>query len=205
MAEDLATEASPNIAIKQMNLAYHSADDRLLLKLGLSDQSELQLWLTYRIVRKLWAYLSEDNALPNQATTQAAETPQQAVEQFEEEAKTVETLNQLDFETEYNQTEYQPKTRKVADVESGEEKALSGALLAVEVEKQGQAPEVTMVFTCANGFNLNLNLNAELSLAIVTMLQMATKEAQWPLDAIANIPAPSVVMEETDDENKTLH
>jgi len=138
LAADQQAASTPNIAIKQMNLAYHPAEDRLMLKLGLSDQSELQVWLTYRVARQVWAYVNADSKLPSDDASKQAETPQIAVEQFEEEAKAVETLNQLDFSTQYNDDDYQTKTHMVKDAESGTQKELSGTLLAVEVEKQGR-------------------------------------------------------------------
>ena len=45
-------------AIQQINLSYSVEQDRLLLRVGLADNSELLVWLTNRFTRLLWQLLN---------------------------------------------------------------------------------------------------------------------------------------------------
>ena len=46
-------ENKPEAAIQQINLGYNTEQDRLLLRVGLADNSELLVWLTNRITKQL--------------------------------------------------------------------------------------------------------------------------------------------------------
>ncbi|MBF0368816.1 MAG: hypothetical protein HQL52_05085 [Magnetococcales bacterium] len=46
-------------SIRQMQIAYAPDEDRLLLKVNTSDQSEFRFWLTRRFLRGLWPGLQQ--------------------------------------------------------------------------------------------------------------------------------------------------
>jgi hypothetical protein len=104
--------------ILQINLGYDTQQDRLLLKVGLSDNSELLVWLTYRIAKQMWQLLNGETHLPTATSIPAETPPQKAVEQFKQELQTSEALQKLDFAT-----AYQPRAEVVNN----------GAMLAISV------------------------------------------------------------------------
>lgn len=40
-----------SIGIEQINLSFHEAENRLLLKMGLLDNTEIAVWLTRKVVK----------------------------------------------------------------------------------------------------------------------------------------------------------
>ena len=105
-------------AIQQINLGYNVQQDRLLLKVGLADNSELLVWLTYRITKQLWQMLNGETHLPTATSIKSETPPQQAVAQFQQEVKAAETMQKMDFAT-----AYQPRAEIVNE----------GAMLAIAV------------------------------------------------------------------------
>ena len=91
----------PEATIQQFNLGYNAQQDRLLLRVGLSDDTELVLWITYRIAKQMWQLLNSDTYLPTADSIQPDVLPADAVAQFKQEAQTTETLNKMDFATKY--------------------------------------------------------------------------------------------------------
>lgn len=187
-------QAKPEAAIQQINLGYNAQQDRLLLKVGLSDNSELLLWLTQRITKQLWQMLNGEAHLPTATSIQTETPPQQAVEQFKHELQATEVLQKLDFAT-----EYQARTEVVNN----------GAMLAVSViiinfENRTSSLEMP----CLEGITVRMNLTQELILALCNMLQLSAKEAAWQLDmpSLQQLePQPATLIEVAADSKKILH
>lgn len=185
MADTSEHISRTELAIQQLNMGYNTEQDRLLLKVGLSDQTEIALWLTQRIARTIWQLLSKEAHLPSASTAQAAKlAPQQAVQTFKQEVQAVETLQKLDFET-----AYQPR----------KEVLQPGGILIKEVQlltqaATGQAQVQLLEMQSVDGVQLHLNLNTETILAICNMLQLSAKEAAWTLSVAAPEPAAMTVL-----------
>ncbi len=192
--DNINLQAKPEAAIQQINLGYNAQQDRLLLKVGLSDNSELLLWLTQRITKQLWQMLNGEAHLPSATSIQTETPPQQAVEQFKHELQATEVLQKLDFAT-----EYQARTEVVNN----------GAMLAVSViiinfENRTSSLEMP----CLEGITVRMNLTQELILALCNMLQLSAKEAAWQLDmpSLQQLePQPATLIEVAADSKKILH
>jgi hypothetical protein len=185
-----ALEAKPEAAIQQINLGYNAEQDRLLLRVGLADNSELLVWLTYRITRQLWQLLNGETHIPTATSIQVETPPQQAVEQFKQELQVAETLQKMDFAT-----EYQPRKEVVNN----------GALLAISlilVRYEQRTP--TLEIPCIEGITVRMNLTQELILALCNMLQLSTKEAAWDIGAPVQAQAQMPLAAEAG-EKKVLH
>lgn len=180
--ENKVVEKASELGIQQLNLSYDKLQDRLLFRVGLSDDTEIALWFTYRFSRGLWTALNGEAHLP-EAKAFAQEEAAEAVEQFEQEVKATEALSKLDFATEYT-----PR----------EEMRNDGILLAVSF-KLGEDAKLLEI-TCFEELAVNVNLTPELVLAISNMLQLATKEAGWAMEE-----AVSLMMMDTSDMPKVLH
>ena len=157
----------PEAAIQQINLGYNTEQDRLLLRVGLADNSELLIWLTNRITKQLGQLLNGECNLPTATSIQAETPPEKAVEQFMQEIQAAETLQKMDFAT-----EYQPRK---AVVNKGAMLAI-GLILVTYPEKPP-----TLEIPCMEGVTVRINLTQELILALCNMLQLSTKEAGWDI------------------------
>lgn len=176
-------------AIQQINLGYNAEQDRLLFKVGLSDNTELLVWLTSRITQMMWSLLTNEAHLPTATSIQVQTPPTQAVEQFKQEAQAIDALQKMDFKT-----EYQPRPEVRND----------GAMLAISVSLIAQENKPSVLeMPCIEGVTVRINLNQELTLAICNMLQLACKEAGW---AIGQVPINKPTqIEPKADAKKVLH
>lgn len=183
MAEDSnPVDEMAEARIQQLNLSYDKVQDRLLFRVGLSDDTEIALWLTYSFSRSLWTALNKGAHLPEaKAYTMAGSG--EAVNAFRQEFEATEALKEMDFETEYAPREVLRN---------------DGVMLAVSFELSEDFKRLDV--TCFEGLVVNINLNDDLTLAICNMLQMACREAGW---ALSDVPPPIVI--EDISESKTLH
>jgi hypothetical protein len=182
----------PEASIQQFNLGYNAQQDRLLLRVGLSDDTELVLWITYRIAKQMWQLLNGETYLPTADSIQPDVLPADAVAQFKQEAQTTETLNKMDFAT-----KYLPRKEMRND----------GALLAVQLKLSGDMVK-HLDIECAEGVTVGMNLPPALVLALCNMLQLSSRESGWNIGAKV-MPQPSLNTEELTaenaDKNKVLH
>jgi hypothetical protein len=162
-------KSTPEAAIQQLNLSYNTEQDRLLFRVGLSDNSELMVWLTLRVTKQLWALLNGETHLPSASSIQIETPPAQAIEQFKQEVQAAETLKKMDFATEYQP---RPQVRN------------EGALLATALKLSDDGIK-HLDITCLEGLNVRMNLTQELILAMCNMLQLSAKEAAWDLGIIS--------------------
>lgn len=194
MADTSEHTARKELAIQQLNMGYNTEQDRLLLKVGLSDKTEIALWLTQRVARTIWQLLSKEAHLPSTNTAQTAKmAPQQAVQTFKQEVQAVETLQKLDFETAY---------------EPRKEVLHPGGVLIKEVQlltpaTTGTAKVQLLEMQSVDGVQLHLNLNTETILAICNMLQLSAKEAAWTL--AVTMPEPAAMTLLNTESKQVLH
>ena len=68
----------PPMAIHQIQLQYNEHEDRLLLRLSTTDNSEFRFWLTRRFTKRLWGMLVQmlewDNAVKQQVNPETRRT-----------------------------------------------------------------------------------------------------------------------------------
>jgi hypothetical protein len=182
--QTLPEAPKPQASIQQLNLGYNLEQDRMLLRVGMSDDSELVLWLTYRITRQLWQLLNEDACIPTATSINSEAMPADAVEQFNKEAEAAEALKKMDFST-----QYQPR----------KEKRNEEVLLVTALKMTGDHIKHLEVI-CLKNVTVNVSLGKELILGTCQMLQVAAKQAGWDLGAtLAIMPVPKI------EETKVLH
>jgi hypothetical protein len=159
--------AKSEAAIHQLNLSYSIEQDRLLFRVGLSDNTELMVWLTLRITKQLWLLLNGETHLPTANSIQIETPAAQAVEQFKQEVQATEALKKMDFAT-----QYQPRKEVRND----------SALLATALQLTDDGTK-HLDITCIENINVRMNLTQELILAICNMLLLSSKEAGWDIGA----------------------
>ena len=180
----------PEAAIQQINLGYNTEQDRLLMRVGLADNSELLVWLTNRITKQLWQLLNGEGKLPTATSIQVDTPPEMAVEQFKQEIQATKALEKMDFVT-----EYQPRQ----EVVNNSAMLAIGLVLVVYQEKI-----TTLEIPCLEGVTVRMNLTQELILALCNMLQLSTKEAGWDIGSPMQIQEQRALAVDVD-AKKVLH
>lgn len=182
--QTLSDPPVPQASIQQLNLGYNIEQDRLLVRVGMSDDTELVLWLSYRIARQLWQMLNQDANVPTATSIKPESMPSDAVEQFNKEIQAAEALKKMDFAT-----QYQPR----------KEKRSQQALLVIDIKLSGDQVKQLLV-VCLKNITVNISLGQELVLGICQMLQAAARQATWDLCAVTTaMPVPKT------DETKVVH
>ena len=57
-------------AIEQINLGFNEQEDRLLLKIGLADKTEVAVWITRRVCKSIWSLLQATSSALLPTTSQ---------------------------------------------------------------------------------------------------------------------------------------
>ena len=95
------TEQVKNAAIQQLNVSYVPDEDRLLLKIGMSNQTELEVWLTYRATRQVAQVLQQTPI--NLPSDERVNTPYNQT--LEQQFVKQEMAQRLNFKDEYQERE----------------------------------------------------------------------------------------------------
>lgn len=161
-------------AIEQINLGYNEQEDRLLLKVGLADKTEVAVWITRRICKSIYGSLqsSASTLLPTATqfpapTITTPDSKTQAIDSFIREQDLQKKIENLDFKSEY-------LTDRQARSET--------PMLAVQcmIVSIGNLPPY-LELQCTNGQSVKMALTNELVHALTSMMQLATREAGWDL------------------------
>lgn len=154
----------PEVVIEQVNLGYDAVEDRLLLKLGLSDQTEYGIWLTRRLTKGLWNIVQKTHDVPLLTTDFLASQPEPLLGGLAR----LEKPQSLDFSEEYR-SHRSPRT--------AEPLLATGCQI---VQGNGQ----TVLEMQSRKGTVKIPLAAELAVALSNMLQLATREAGWDLHLV---------------------
>lgn len=159
-----------NAAIEQLNMSYHNAEDRLLFRIGLSNNQEIIVWLTRRSCKILMPLL--DN-IPL-ANDKSSEKYLFSDPKLTEELTKNEITQKLDFSSHYKQRQL---------VNKGQLFLINDCRLS----KNGTQSVLELI--CTNKQSIKLNLNDKLLMALINMLQMAVRHADWELQLTTMSPA----------------
>lgn len=157
-------------AIEQINLGFNDQEDRLLLKLGLVDKSEVAVWITRRICKTMWSLLQNisSSLLPLASATIATPVCKyQAIQSFALEVAEQEKIDNMDFQSEY-----------IADRHTRTDAPML-AVQCVIISSENLPPHLE--FQCTNGQIVKMALSNELVYAVTNMMQLATRETGWDL------------------------
>jgi hypothetical protein len=160
--------------IEQINLGYNHEEDRLLLKLGLADKTEVAVWITRRVFSSMWNSLQNVKTVFLLATMQLT-TPKittvinkdQAIGNFMREAAEIKSVENMDFKSAYD-ADRQARTKQPM---------LAVQCTLVPAENTPQHLELQ----CKDGQVVNIALSTELTHAMTNMMQLATRESGWDL------------------------
>jgi hypothetical protein len=161
-------------AIEQINLGFNEPEDRLLLKVGLADKTEVAVWITRRVCKVMWGLLhGVVNTLTPTAPQFAApaiatpEAKSEAIDSFSREATEQKNIENLDFKSEY-----------IVNRQPRSELPMLAAQCLILAE-DNLPPQLE--FQCTNGQSVKIALTNELVHAVTNMMLLATREAGWDL------------------------
>lgn len=175
-------------AIEQLNLGYNQLEDRLLLKVGMADQSEIALWITRRVCKELWYLLQEAH---EQMVSDFKDKPEEILLESELEQAldgvplpapklVTKSAKQIDAsgadsrnaeKMDFNQT-YIANRKPLAEA----------PILVVSCDiKEDNTEKSSLSFKAKAGEVVTMGITLELVVALTNMMQLATKEASWDL------------------------
>jgi hypothetical protein len=163
-------ETQTDVNIQQLNLSYDKLEDRLLLKLGLADNTEFAVWLTRKMVKALWPMLQSSHLGPVMADDSYIVEPEAELEDMAEVVPAA--ARKVGFVEAYK-TGRTPRT--VHPVLPSECRLLS----------LDQGKRYRLELEARDACTIRIPLSPEISQALISMLQLATKEAAWDLALIS--------------------
>lgn len=177
VTEIVGQVAEQPAVIEQLNLAFDIEQDRMLFKVGLSDNTELAIWITRRIAKSISAWLQGSQAAVDASMQVLVMNAQGGLDEMgakimSASAITPEALmktatQNLDFST-----QYQPNRQS----------RLVEPMLAIACKVlTDNATQFVLEFSAKDGINAQIAFNAELKIAFGNMLQLASKEAVWDM------------------------
>lgn len=177
MTETLEKNNATAVVIQQLNLAYDADQDRLLLKVGLTDNSELAIWLTRRIAKSIWTWLHGRNVAEEPALQVFTMNAQGGLDNVSPQLMTPQQVNaetlinsgtpNIDFKSQYQENRTP---------------MLDAPLLAVNCEiVEDTQTQFVLDLSARDAKRARVALSMELKIAFANMLQLATKEAGWDI------------------------
>lgn len=184
--------------IRQLSIRYRQDHDRILLDINTAADTEVQVWLTRRMVLRLWPLLNrvviEHFAIPPDAQTDgfvdlaAMDTPSKTVLAY---SKREEVLQNTDFNTPYRFGAAQhPLGDNPLLVTEISLTPLDNGQLKLNFSEKLEDPASERAF--------QMDLSAELVFAVIKLMENALEQSHWGLAQTAS-PS-SVMMEEMTEE-----
>ena len=177
MTEIVGQTGEQPAVIEQLNLAFDIEQDRMLFKVGLSDNTELAIWITRRIAKSISAWLQGSQVevdssmqvlvMNAQGGLDAVGTKLMSASTITPEALMKSSNVNLDFSTQY---------------QSNRTARLAKPMLAIACKVlTDNTTQFVLEFSAKDGINAQIAFNAELKIAFGNMLQLASKEAVWDI------------------------
>ena len=189
MTEIVGQASEQPAVIEQLNLAFDIEQDRMLFKVGLSDNTELAIWMTRRIAKSISAWLQGSQAAVDASMQVLVMNAQGGLDEvgtkiisassITPEALMKTSTQNLDFSA-----QYQPNRKS----------RLAEPMLAIACKVlTDNATQFVLEFSAKDGINAQIAFNAELKIAFGNMLQLASKEAVWDIGVQASHFVPPAV------------
>ncbi|MCB5191151.1 hypothetical protein LG198_10470 [Methylobacillus arboreus] len=156
-----------DMAIQQLHLSYSGHQDRMLLKVSLADETELNAWLTRRVVRVLWGLLQDSELSPMPMHDVLAVTAEELLEHFNQEVVSLPLIKGINLSGAYHDQKPAGEEPPVLITDC---KLVHMDHMESMLDLYSQAGEV-----------YSIAMTAELNHALSSMLQLATQEAAWDL------------------------
>ena len=189
MTEIVGQAGEQPAVIEQLNLAFDLEQDRMLFKVGLSDNTELAIWITRRIAKSISAWVQGSQAAVDASMQVLVMNAQGGLDEvgakiMSASAITPEALIKTSTQNLDFSAQYQPNRKS----------RLAEPMLAIACKVlTDNATQFVVEFSAKDGINAQIAFNAELKIAFGNMLQLASKEAVWDIGVQASHFIPPAV------------
>ena len=189
MTEIVGQASEEPAVIEQLNLAFDLEQDRMLFKVGLSDNTELAIWITRRIAKSISAWVQGSQAAVDASMQVLVMNAQGGLDEvgakiMSASAITPEALIKTSTQNLDFSAQYQPNRKS----------RLAEPMLAIACKVlTDNATQFVVEFSAKDGINAQIAFNAELKIAFGNMLQLASKEAVWDIGVQASHFIPPAV------------
>jgi len=158
--------------LHQLQLAYAPVEDRLLFRLKTREMAEIRLWLTRRLVARLWPALVDQLAGNVQVQQQASEDSRRSVMAFQHE----EAVAKSNFGQKFEE--------KVEETPLG-----TAPILVSKVRiKAGGAGRRTLCFYPEKGQGIELAMDDRLLHSFCKLLADTLRKSDWGLEFAVSAP-----------------
>ncbi len=169
------------MSIHQLSVVYQADQDRLLLRVRTHDERLFELWLTRRLMLRLWQPLQNTASaaalgVASKNSTILPEARDMMTQTLRERAK-----QSADFASPFDDNS--------SERPLGEHPML---VAAVDLKHDGQG-QVGVSWRDAQGRNLSVNLTHALLHNLLTLVEQALAQSEWGLAAPQGEPAAPVV------------
>ena len=149
--------------LRQLNVSYINAEDRLLLKVSTSADEEYRVWCTRRFTRALMDRLEETFQAEMPSSASVPEPARREVARMQHQ----QTVTEESFQQAY---QAEPVGYPLGE----------GGLLVTSMRYNQQADDTTQLFLGDNeGLGITLNLNEHLKHQLYELFARATEKAEW--------------------------
>lgn len=159
-------------SVRQITMTFSAEEDRLLLRISTSEQSEYQLWLTRRFIKVLWAALMKVMEKDAELKKDLVPEVRDALMAMEHQ-EAVQTAN-------FDQTH---------DEDNRDLTSNTGPLLVTGGTITPVKKDLTrLTLNTENGMAINVALNKQLLHAFCHMTISTSFRAEWDLDLAVGDP-----------------
>ncbi len=159
--------------LRQLNVSYVNAEDRLLLKVSTSDNEEYRVWCTRRFTRALLDRLEETFQEEMPSSAAVPEPARREVARMQHQ----QSVNEESFR--------QPYQAEPSGYPLGED-----GLLVTSLKYTQQADNTLQLFLGDNkGVGITLNLSEHLKHQLYELFARATEKAEWYAGGAAEVSA----------------
>lgn len=152
------------MSLHQMNLSFDAYQDRLLLRVSTTEQTEYRFWLTRRMVKRLWPGLVQLTQSTEPVRRQTAPAARHAMLEFQRE----QALSEAKFGDPYPAEALRP--------------AVPGEpMLVGNVKLRSEAGGHVLVLLPREGEGVTLRLETRLLHALMKLLQDMVARLEWDL------------------------
>ncbi len=159
--------------LRQLNVSYINAEDRLLLKVSTSENEEYRVWCTRRFTRALMDRLEETFQAEMPSSAAVPEPARREVARMQHQ----QTITEESFQ--------QPYQADPSGYPLGED-----GLLVTNMKYSQQADNTMQLFLGDNkGLGITLNLNEHLKHQLYELFARATEKAEWYTGGASEVSA----------------
>ena len=171
--------------LHQIQLAYVPVEDRALLRISTTDQSEFRFWITRRYAKLLWPALTRSLLQSTHVATQTEPDAKSAVLAFQHEAAMADSDFKTQFQAEKLQTPLGVEPTVLARIQCLRQDDNQTLLAMHPLQGQG----------------IELQLNDLLLHSLVKLLKDAVQAGQWELE-LELAPQPAEDLQRTQSRSR---